>query len=81
MGMFVCGVEWVLLVDFDGIMFDFYYFQMFLIGLFYVLVLLLIIGDDLQCEGIFSIDSINFELLQGFNFLYNWLNKKFYFVI
>ncbi|CFQ96531.1 beta-ketoacyl synthase chain length factor [Yersinia enterocolitica] len=81
MGMLACGAERVLLVDFDGIMPDFYHSQTSPIGLPYALALLLTTGDDLQCEGISSTYSINSELPQGLNFLRNWLNKKSYFVI
>ena len=80
-GMLTCGAERVLLVDFDGIMPEFYHSQTSPMGLPYALALLLTTGDDLQCERISTIDSIHSELPQGLNFLRNWLNKKPSFVI
>ncbi|MGP2514755.1 beta-ketoacyl synthase chain length factor [Yersinia enterocolitica] len=81
MGMLACGAERVLLVDFDGVMPDFYHSQTSPIGLPYALALVLTTGDDLQCERISKIDVNNSELPQGLSFLRNWLSKKGSFVI
>lgn len=81
MGMLASGAERVLLVDFDGIMPDFYHSQTSPIGLPYALALLLTAGDDLQCERISSIDSYESGLPQGLSFLRNWLSKKASFVV
>ncbi|CNJ25142.1 Uncharacterised protein [Yersinia rohdei] len=81
MGMLASGAERVLLVDFDGVLPDFYHSQTSPIGLPYALALLLGTGDGLQCEYIPTIDSNESGLPQGLSFLRNWLNKKSSFVI
>ncbi|CNI20761.1 Uncharacterised protein [Yersinia aldovae] len=81
MGMLACGAERVLLVDFDGIMPDFYHSQTSPIGLPYALALLLSTGDDLRCECTPAVNANNSELPQGLNFLRHWLSEKSSFVI
>ncbi|WP_082039636.1 beta-ketoacyl synthase chain length factor [Yersinia aldovae] len=81
MGMLACGAERVLLVDFDGVMPDFYHSQTSPIGLPYALALLLSTGDDLRCECTPAVNVNNSELPQGLNFLRHWLSEKSSFII